>query len=297
MTEVLSESQQPTRLTIGKEGNSAEVVFVKPGRETTASVIYFPGLPGDTMQEFITVMSGTDMGFQVIGILHSGLLYKKGREQFSAGVSFVENEVINGKTDSVYGEKIGLVGVLPRDWVEEAKRVITYIYLQGYPVNIVGHSFGGIFALTALAELLEKGKINSTCPVLKIITISSPTYYMSSLPDSNMASIETFSGIRAFLRDNFLFKVNEDKALFTAQLLEILEQLEQKLKTIGGTNIQVTAVSSPQDQWVSNKASLDLQLMLGRLITNVEMYSPLSLGVNIHSDMRVWCDYLKSYFK
>ncbi|MDD3647345.1 MAG: hypothetical protein PHS44_02490, partial [Candidatus Dojkabacteria bacterium] len=92
-------------------------------------------------------------------------------------------------------------------------------------------------------------------------------------------------------------KVNSDKELFTAEIINLLKSLPDILKILGRTRISITTLFPFQDRWVSRTAGYDLERMLGREIANMAFdlpptFYPHFKATNAHDLVAVWAPYI-----
>ncbi len=280
-------------------GHACEAVFWhNPNFEKLGirgRVVYVPGIPGNTLDEFGEEASHWTLGdkkWVVWGVPHSGLCGNRGIAKKS--------------------------GVVPEDWVWDAKIVIKGQYSKEMPLVVIGHSFGGLFALAALADLAREEEIDRYHSQIQLITVSSPTYFKSSLPDTHpllgtnsnakfsfypepMASISAFEHIWDYLQAINLGGALADRDKFNTNLMQLIEGLEKRVAVLGNSEIKVITLFPKQDRWVGEKAGQDLQQMMQRKIL-IESFDIPSSGyqstvdVNAHDLVKEWsgavCKYL-----
>ncbi|MDD3648408.1 MAG: hypothetical protein PHS44_07995, partial [Candidatus Dojkabacteria bacterium] len=175
----------PKRLSI----SSSEGLWIgRAASDISRMVIYIPGLPGDTVDEFTKFASEfaqKERETSIYGIIHSGTIIHPEISWMNnlADYGFRRNEIINGTTLSISGCSISDSGVLPEDWIRETKSAILHMSKMACRVSLAGHSFGGLFLLHALAELVKEEIINPSLHKISVILVSVPTYDMRSLPD------------------------------------------------------------------------------------------------------------------
>lgn len=334
-SEKLGTSTTKERLILEVPGHTCEaILWHSSNSEVGGTIIYVPGFPGDTLESFGDEASRWTLGekgFKVYGLIHSGIeISRENTDKLTAGVQF-NGGVVNGEADSTSGGKIKEVGVTSEDWVEDVKTAIVQAQKDGLPITIVSHSLGGLFALTALAELIEEGSIDRFSSQIRFITVSSPLYLIGSLPDRKpltgvdtkqsftfyrdqrskeamsqhdnripMASEYAFKRIWRYLRDGNLIKVISNQERFNAKLNGVVTSLKNKAALLGKTDIPVIALFPRQDRWVSSKAGRDLQQMIGKPIIADSFDIPSALNqsmveVNAHDLVDQWARFVYKY--
>lgn len=322
------------RISIKNVDSTCEVISLSDNRyPVTQKLIFVPGLAGDTLEEFGSFSKSwinNRNGLQVIGILHSGIIANQENHRLTAGFNNYENEIINGENRAVNNGRIIDIGVTPTDWIQDVKNTIISMYDKQTPITLVGHSFGGIFTLIALAELIEEGKIDYINSQIKFITISTPFYYLNSLPDRKplrntdvsqsftyytgdidekmgdtdtripMSSKYSFHQIWDYLNGNTLIFVNRDKDLFNNNLENVFNKIEKASEILGKSDIEIISMTPLQDRWVSRNAVKDFKQMVGREIVDFAFdlpafYYPRFKETNTHNLTNVWAQYIERY--
>lgn len=304
----LIENISTSRWYFGEQGKNCEVFrWLCPEIKTKQLVIYVPGLPGDTLSVFDKFAWGWvrknegNNGKEIWGVLHSGIN-------------------IQGMVDKK-------VDVTADDWIEDVKVAILKANRENHPLTIIAHSFGGLFAFHALADLVKERRLASIRPIgskpIKLITVSTPFYDLSSLPDKQpllgmdtdlpytfykdlesrdkmaenddripMASKYAFEHIREYLNKSGLINVSNDEELFNSKLLKLFD-LDEDAAILGKTDIIIINLFLRQDRWVSKKAGENLQRLIGRPILNEFCDIPVAsnksmVGVNAHDLVDQW---------
>ncbi len=293
-------------------------------------VLYVPGLAGDTMLDFGTAIQPwlqENDGNQAWGILHSGIIDNPQNSALTAATKG-EDELVNAEEES--RSKKGLiknVGVVPNDWIEDIKRVIESASKSGRETKIVAHSFGGLFAVLALAELISEKRLpqyqSDNKPPILLVTVSAPHYLLSSLPDETpllgtysadgftyyhnqdgsripMASVDAWTSIWSYLSSSKTIKVNRDESYFTQQLLKCFGDLEETAPVLAKTDIRMVSLHPYADRWVSRKSGTDLQKIIGRQILIDSFAIPMAantslVGKNTHDMVREWWPVVQKY--
>ena len=298
---------------LGEQGKTCEVLkwesqVFKPKQ----LVLYVPGLPGETISGFDSFASewiGKNTGRGVWGILHSGIN--------------TPNGTINQKE-----------GVTSDDWVDDVKVAVLKASRHNYPLTIIAHSFGGLFAFHALAELVKEGSldpIKSTgSKPIRFITVSTPFYDLSSLPDRRpllgtdselpftfyrdtgseekisendnripMASKYAFERIGKYLNESGLINISKDESLFNFKLLNLLN-LKESAEIVGKTDITIVNLFLRQDRWVDKKSGENLQNLIQRPILNELCDIPDAryksmVGINAHDLVDQWAPIATKY--
>ncbi len=324
---------RPQKETVFVEGQRAEQIsYIVGSPFSKRNILYVPGLPGDTTKQFndFVLNPGNQKTFFVdttIKILpHSGVNPGKNGDLVAGRHDF--KFVVNGGRKG-HGGNIGYVGVFPSDWVDDVQiSLLDHITLwPNTPIKIIAHSFGGIFTLVALSELIAQGKIEkyvgASRPSIKLVLVSSPTYDLSALPDRApllgsdktadftyyrdglskekmvaddlripMASIYAFSHIWDFLHNTDFIKVVDDKEKFNQDFFDLFSRLEKSLVALKNFNIQIISLVSWLDRWV-RKAPEYLKNKLGEKIITEKIdlpgtFNQKTTGVNAHDLVEEW---------
>lgn len=297
----------------GEQGESCEVNrWVNPESDTKQLMIYVPGLAGDTMLgfgKFAENLVDKSWGQEVWGVLHSGINLPDG----------TINKKVNVTTD---------------DWTNDVKVAILKAVRKDCPLTIISHSFGGLFAFHALADLIKEGRLPPNRSIgskpIRLITVSTPFYDLSTLPDRQpllgtdtdlpftfnkdagsdekmaenddripMASNYQFKDIWRYLSQSKLIKVNKDEKLFTSRLVSLFD-LDEGARVFGKTDIIVINLFLRQDRWIGKKAGENLQRLIGRPILNELCDIPAAfnesmVNVNAHDLVDQWAPMVVKY--
>lgn len=283
------------------------------------SILYIPGLAGDTANMFADfILNPRNQRNYLVNttvniLLHSGI--QPDHDDLTAG--FKIDDVVNNKRKSKEGKNtIGEDGVLPDDWIEDARISLLHDLQHNESIKIIAHSFGGLFALIALGELFRSGLIDKAKNI-SLALVSSPTYNSGSLPDEiplrgsdkhagftfyhdgktgepiPMASYFAFDHIWDYLNGSKLIKVNPNREFFNIRFRLLFDQLEEAANTLKNVDIRVISLFPYLDRWVSGKAGEDLKKLLGNRVMIEKFDLPsasiqANTRVNAHDMVDEW---------
>ena len=281
----------PQRLKVENIAGRCDLLKLEnPDKSTTRNIVYIPGLAGDTMVKFIQGAKKWVDQANVFGVLHSGIIDQPGNECLFARTGKGDGSTVNNSIE-----------VTADDWVRDVKVAILHAIESNQPLDLICHSFGGIFAIKAIHDLIAKSSMERYRAAgqkpIRLILISVPTYVEPALPDRRpllgtdqnqpfsfyhdansldamstpddripMASMTAFDGIHDYLLYCRLIAVEPDKEQFNQSFRQLITNLPLYFSLLKDTDIQIASLHPYQDRWVSKQAGECLERMIGRYI-------------------------------